>query len=427
MEKERTVILKRKENIPYDFNINEEYKKYESIGDNKSELKTYKNWESHIINKCSQFTETTRLNFVHYIKGKKRSEENKIATLDAIWMPLNIFVLTVLLTFMFAFVELIKNYNAAASEIVTNYFVSNTDKLYEQTARLLEFNFKESIIFYGMFSVIILITGVALYVLGKNRRMNIANKISFYEDIILIIEKENNYKVITMTILKIICLSIGSITLLFILTKIMGQREMSQLSIFDYFITITIGSIAAELSTSLEDNFVQPVIAMIVYALITLIVSILNTKFVKLRPFLSGKTLILYDDGTLFKENFKKAKIDLNEFLVQCRTSGFFNLSDIKTALLEENGKISFLPYSDKRPANPSDFNIKPKEEEILTNLILDGKIMQENLQELGFDESWLLKKLKKQGITKTKNIFLATYCSDGNLSVYVSDNIKNS
>lgn len=192
-----------------------------------------------------------------------------------------------------------------------------------------------------------------------------------------------------MTILKIICLSIGSITLLFILTKIMGQREMSQLSIFDYFITITIGSIAAELSTSLEDNFVQPVIAMIVYALITLIVSILNTKFVKLRPFLSGKTLILYDDGTLFKENFKKAKIDLNEFLVQCRTNGFFNLSDIKTALLEENGKISFLPYSDKRPANPSDFNIKPKEEEILTNLILDGKIMQENLQELGFDETW--------------------------------------
>lgn len=117
---------------------------------------------------------------------------------------------------------------------------------------------------------------------------------------------------------------------------------------------------------------------MIVYALITFIVSILNTKFVKLRPILSGKTLILYDNGTLFKENFKKAKIDLNEFLVQCRTNGFFNLSDIKTALLEENGKISFLPYSDKRSANPSDFNIKPKEE-IVTNLILYGKVMYEN------------------------------------------------
>ena len=229
-----------------------------------------------------------------------------------------------------------------------------------------------------------------------------------------------------MEVLKIIGLSLGSIIILFTLTKIMGQREMSQLSIFDYFITITIGSIAAELSTSLEDNFIQPVIAMIIYALVTLTVSFLNTKYVKLRPFLSGRTLILYEEGTLFKENFKKAKIDLNEFLVQCRTNGFFNLSDIKTALLEENGKISFLPYSDRRPANPSDFNIKPKEEGIVTNLILDGKVMDENLKELGFDKLWLNDMLQKQGIIKIDNIFLATYNSDGSLSAYLTNNTKN-
>lgn len=229
-----------------------------------------------------------------------------------------------------------------------------------------------------------------------------------------------------MEIIKIIGLSLGSIIILFILTKMMGQREMSQLSIFDYFITITIGSIAAEMSTSLEENFMQPVVAMIIYALVTFTVSFLNTKFVKLRPFLSGKTLILYDNGTLFKENFKKAKIDLNEFLVQCRTSGFFSLSDIKTALLEENGKISFLPLSDKRPANPSDFNIKPKEDAIVTNLILDGKIMEENLKELGFDKLWLDEMLQKQGIIKIDNIFLATYNIDGNLSVYLTNNTKN-
>ena len=228
-----------------------------------------------------------------------------------------------------------------------------------------------------------------------------------------------------METIKIIGLSLGSISILFVLTKIMGQREMSQLSIFDYFITITIGSIAAEMSTSLEDDFMQPVIAMIIYALVTLTVSFLNTKFVKMRPFLSGKTLILYDNGTLFKENFKKAKIDLNEFLVQCRTSGFFNLSDIKTALLEENGKISFLPFSDKRPANASDFNIKPKDDNIVTNLILDGKIMEQNLEELGLDKLWLSEMLQKQGITKIDNIFLATYTMDGNLSTYLTNNTK--
>ena len=116
----------------------------------------------------------------------------------------------------------------------------------------------------------------------------------------------------------------------------------------------------------------------------------------------------------------------MNEFLSQCRTNGFFNLSDIKTALLEENGKISFLPYSDKRPANASDFNIKPNEDGIATNLILDGKIMEESLKELQLDKLWLNETLAKQGITKTDNIFLATYDIDGNLSVYLTNNIKN-
>ena len=108
-----------------------------------------------------------------------------------------------------------------------------------------------------------------------------------------------------MEVLKIIVLSLGSIIVLFILTKIVGQREMSGLSIFDFMIAITIGSIAAEMATSLEDNFVQPLIAMAIYAVVTLVISIINMKFVKLRPFFSGKTLILYDNGTLFKENFK--------------------------------------------------------------------------------------------------------------------------
>lgn len=228
-----------------------------------------------------------------------------------------------------------------------------------------------------------------------------------------------------MEILKIIGLSLGSITVLFILTKIAGQREMSGLSIFDYTIAITIGSIAAEMATSLENNFMQPLVAMVIYAVVTIVISFINMKFVKVRPFFSGKTLILFDNGTLFKENFKKAKIDLNEFLSQCRTNGYFNLSDIKTALLEENGKISFLPYSDKRPANASDFNIKPNEEGVATNLILDGKIMEQNLNELKLDKLWLSDILQKQGITKIDNIFLATYDVNGNLSVYLTNNVK--
>lgn len=226
-----------------------------------------------------------------------------------------------------------------------------------------------------------------------------------------------------MEIIKIIGLSLGSITILFLLTKAVGQREMSGLSVFDFTIAITIGSIAAEMATSLENNFIQPLTAMIVYAVVPLFISFLTMKFVKIRPFFSGKTLILYYNGTLFKDNFKKAKIDLNEFLSQARANEYFDLSDVKLALLEENGKISFLPYSDRRPVNPSDLEIKPKENDLSTNLILDGKVMYQNLQELGFDILWLNEMLQKQGITKIDNIFLATYTKDGNLSVYITNN----
>lgn len=225
-----------------------------------------------------------------------------------------------------------------------------------------------------------------------------------------------------MEILKIIALSLGSMFTLFVLTRIMGKREMSQLSIFDYMIAITIGSISAEMATSLEDNFIQPLVAMVVYALVALSMSYINMKSVKIRKILAGTTLVLYDNGTLFKENFKKAKIDLNEFLMQCRTNGFFQLSDIKTALLEENGKISFLPYSNKRPANPSDLNIQTEDESVTTNLILDGKIMDESLSKLGYNKTWLERQLQKQGVTKTKNIFLATYDANGNLCVYLTN-----
>jgi len=228
-----------------------------------------------------------------------------------------------------------------------------------------------------------------------------------------------------MEVLKIIGLSLGSIIILFILTKIVGQREISGLGIFDFMLAITIGSIAAEMATSLENNFTQPMVAMIIYAVVALVISFINMKFTKLRTIFSGKTLILYDNGTLFKENFKKAKIDINDFLAQCRLNGYFDLSDIKTALLEENGKISFLPYSDRRPANPSDFNIKPKDDGIVTNLIIDGKVMDENLKELGFDKIWLDEMLQKQGIIKIDNIFLATYNIDGNLSAYLTNNTK--
>ena len=127
-----------------------------------------------------------------------------------------------------------------------------------------------------------------------------------------------------MELLKIAALSFGSLIFLFILTKLMGNKEISQLSMFDYIIGITIGSIAAEMSTALEDDFMQPVIAMAVYAIVSIIISILSYKSIKVRRIISGNSLIFLDNGELYHDNLKKAKLDLNEFLMQCRTARLF-------------------------------------------------------------------------------------------------------
>lgn len=230
-----------------------------------------------------------------------------------------------------------------------------------------------------------------------------------------------------MEILKIISLSLGSIITLFILSKLMGNKEMSQLSMFDYIIGITIGSIASELSTSLESNFMQPLTAMIVYALVSIIISLISNKSLKFRRFLLGNSLILLDNGELYRKNFSKAKMDLNEFLIQCRTNGYFNISDLQTVILEANGKLSFLPKVEKRPATPSDLNLSPTQERLCVNLILDGKLLRENLNYTGKDELWLQKQLSSQKINSIEEIFLATCDNQDRVSIYTKKQLQNS
>lgn len=229
-----------------------------------------------------------------------------------------------------------------------------------------------------------------------------------------------------MDLLKIVWLSLGSLLALFILTKIMGNKEMSQLSMFDYIIGITIGSIAAEMSTALENDFIQPLLAMIIYALASVVISFVSYKSLKVNRFLTGPSLILLDNGEIYRNNLKKAKLDITEFLMQCRTSGYFNLSDIQTAILEPNGKISFLPKAEKRPVTPSDMNISVPVDRVVVNVVLDGIVLKENLYHSGNDELWLEKQLVSQGIQNVDDIYLATCDCNNSLSVYLKKDLEN-
>lgn len=224
-----------------------------------------------------------------------------------------------------------------------------------------------------------------------------------------------------MEIMNVLLTSLLSVGALFVIAKIMGHKQMSQLDFFDYISGITIGSIAAELATELEEPL-QPLIAIAVYGVVAVLLSKITSLFPKTRKFVNGTPTILLNNGKLYRENMKKAKLDLSEFMVMCRQQGYFNLNDIQTAVFEFNGKLSILPISKKRPANPEDLNLSPAPEYIQTEVVMDGRILDENLKRMGLDDKWLQKQLTAQGYRKPQEVFLALCDENKQLTVFAME-----
>ncbi len=225
-------------------------------------------------------------------------------------------------------------------------------------------------------------------------------------------------------ILKIIITSLVSLVVMFLLTKLMGNKQVSQLNMFDYIIGITIGSIAAEFSTDL-DTTVQPLVAMIVYGLVAYIVSVITSRSLKLRKIIVGRSLTIMDNGKIYRENLKKARIDISDFMTQCRYAGYFDLNQIQTAVFEYNGNLSILPVSTERPATPSDMELKPEQEHVQVAVILDGHINHWNLRISGNNDEWLKKQLHEQGYHNEKEILLALCDNNNKLTTFPMD-VKN-
>ena len=224
-----------------------------------------------------------------------------------------------------------------------------------------------------------------------------------------------------MDILKVVFTSLLSIIALFFLTKLMGNRQMSQLSMFDYVNGITIGSIAAEMATSLEKNFLLPLTAMVVYAAVVVTITVVTSKSIRLRRFFTGRTVVLFINGKFRRGDMKRAQIDMSEFLTQCRINGYFDLSELECVLLEPNGRMSFLARADSRPQKPSDTGILPPDEKLQPAVILDGEVIEGNLRAAGRDMNFLGAELSRLGVA-VGDVMLGEIGSDGKLAVYPAD-----
>ena len=212
-----------------------------------------------------------------------------------------------------------------------------------------------------------------------------------------------------MDIINVILTALLSVAALFIITKIMGHKQVSQLDFFDYVSGITIGSIGAELATELESPE-KPLVALCVWGGVALLLNLLTHKLPKTRKYINGTPTILMNNGKIYRDNLKKAKLDLSEFMLLCREQGYFDLDEIQMAVFEHNGRLSILPKAANRPATPEDLKIPAKATHLGVEVIMDGRIMGENLARIGLDGTWLDNRLHSQGFKSAKEIFLAVY-----------------
>lgn len=210
-----------------------------------------------------------------------------------------------------------------------------------------------------------------------------------------------------------------SVIYLFLVIKILGKKQISELNILDYVIGISLGNIAAEMTVNKDISILNGLVAMTIYAIVSLFISFITAKSIWARRFISGCPVVLIEHGKISKERLNQVKIDLNDLLQDARENGYFDISQIEYAIMEVSGKVSFLPKSKYRPINCEDMKIETKNEGLVANLIIDGNIMYEHLKIINKDEKWLLKKIQKEGYEKIEDVLLAIYDNSNKLTIY--------
>ena len=159
-------------------------------------------------------------------------------------------------------------------------------------------------------------------------------------------------------------------------------------------------------------NGIIPILGLLV---MHLIISFMNIKSMKIRGVVCGKPSILIYRGKIDEKALKKERFTLNELQERLRGNNVFNLGDVEYAILETSGQITVIQKPNKRTTIPEDFNIMPEYEGIPYDLVVDGKIMYENLKQIGKNEIWLEKQVEKFKM-KPEEALIVTYDGKGQI-----------
>ncbi|MBY7142579.1 DUF421 domain-containing protein [Virgibacillus sp. NKC19-3] len=212
--------------------------------------------------------------------------------------------------------------------------------------------------------------------------------------------------------------SIIAFLLLFLMARIMGKKQISQLTFFDYCVGITIGSIAATMSVDQNVKALNGIMSLFIWGLFPILLAYLGMKSNAFSKLADGKPTTLIKNGEVLEGNMKKNLLNLNELMLLLREQNVFKVSDVEMAVLETNGGLSVMLKTDKQPVHAKMLGIPVEQEHGPNILIMDGTIMEKSIEKLGYTAEWLLGEVQKQGANEIQDVFMAQIDSRGELYV---------
>lgn len=211
--------------------------------------------------------------------------------------------------------------------------------------------------------------------------------------------------------------TLSAVTVLFIITKILGKRQISQLSLFEYITGITLGNLVGTISLDLDTAWYLGFVALAVWIMVSVGAEYFTMKNKKFRDVVDGKSTVLVENGALIADNLRKEKLTVDEFLEQLRKKDVFRVSDVEFAIMEQSGEINVMLKKEFQPLTADALGYRLMKEQEPKTIIIDGRILPESLKDTGFNEGWVQKQLKALHLP-LKHVFIGQVDSKGELTV---------
>lgn len=206
-------------------------------------------------------------------------------------------------------------------------------------------------------------------------------------------------------------------SILFI-ARLLGRQQVSQLTLHEYINGVTFGSIAATLATDINQKTWSHLLGLILFGILTYLISIVTTKSRKVSKIIQGEPIIIIQDGNILEKNLKKFHYTIDELNHLLRDKDVFDITDVKFGILETTGEINIVKKAQKENIKAEDMKIQPKQTELLTDIIVTGNIIYENLRKRNLSVKWLVGQIHMMGVKDIKDIFYASI--DSNNKLYI-------